>query len=215
MAAQFFRAYTDIFPLKTLHTAYLPQSMLNLPVDEVGWVDWKIIDGTLNAEQYRKLESDYKVQFPYSFVEWHKAYFFLDGDCSLLRLPISNPLFPLQDIVKGLEWFIPQQLIPQKIYPFAYEGNDAGPLVFDGRKSVKGNEFPIRLHDQEYGGSLDGLSEVIFSSFPKLLECITHYMKELKEREGFEIIPDFFKIDPFGAGKTGVDYWLDWVEMLG
>jgi hypothetical protein len=74
-------------------------------------------------------------------------------------------------------------------------------------------EFPIRVYDQEYGGNLEGLSEIIFSSFPKLLECLTHYLIELKTRNNFEIIPDFFKIDPDGAGKTGVNYWLSWTSM--
>ena len=119
----------------------------------------------------------------------------------------------MESIKQTLDWFIPQQLIPQKIYPFADEGNDSGPLVFDGRMPMPDNEFPIRVYDQEFGGDLNGLSEIIFSSFPKLLECITHYLTELKTRKSFDIIPDFFQIDPHGAGKTGIDYWLGWEAM--
>lgn len=58
------------------------------------------------------------------------------------------------------------------MYPFAAEGNDAGPLIFDGRIKVVNNEFPIRVYEQEFGGNLDGLSEIIFSNFSKLLECL-------------------------------------------
>ncbi|MNL48038.1 hypothetical protein D3C87_1708650 [compost metagenome] len=112
-----------------------------------------------------------------------------------------------------MNWFIAEQLIPLKLYPFGNEGNDAGPLVFDGRIDTINNEFPIRVYDHEFGGDLEGLSEIIFSSFEKLLACLTHYMTELKTRKSFEIIPDFFKIDPTGAGLTGIDYWLSWANM--
>ena len=147
-------------------------------------------------------------------MKWHKEYFFLDADTSILRLPTSNPNLLLKDIRKNLDWFIAQQLIPQKLYPFGGEGNDIGPLVFDGRITSQNNEYPIRFYDQEFGGNLEGLGEIIFSSFEKLLECLTHYMTELKTRKNFEIIPDFFKIDPTGAGLTGIDYWLCWTNML-
>jgi len=146
-------------------------------------------------------------------VQWHKEYYFLDADTSILRLPISNPNLPLNHIRQNLDWFIAEQLIPQKLYPFGDEGNDAGPLVFDGRLSTKDNNFPIRFYNNEFGGDLEGLSEIIFSSFEKLLECLTHYMTELRTRKNSEIIPDFFKIDPSGAGLTGIDYWLNWTSL--
>lgn len=182
-------------------------------VDEEGWVVWKPLPGTLSEDDYRKIEEEYNVRFPKSFVDWHKAYFFLDGDCSLLRLPVSSPTQPLEDLKQALSWHVPERLIPQGLYPFAGEGNDTGPLVFDGRMPVADNEFPIRVYDHEHGGDLAGLSEIIFSSFAKLLECITHYLNELKSRKAFEIIPDFFEIDPGGAGSSGREYWLSWVAM--
>lgn len=183
-------------------------------VDEEGWVAWKPLPGTLSEDDYRKIEEEYNVRFPKSFVDWHRAYFFLDGDCSLLRLPVSSPTQPLKDLKQALSWYVPERLIPQGLYPFADEGNDTGPLVFDGRIPPADDEFPIRVYDHEYGGDLAGLSKIIFSSFAKLLECITHYLKELKSRKAFEIIPDFFEIDPEGAGSTGREYWLSWIAVL-
>jgi hypothetical protein len=47
-----------------------------------------------------------------------------------------------------------------------------------------------------------------------LLECLTHFMRERKSRKEYEIVLDFFAIDPQGAGKTGVDYWLAWSRTL-
>lgn len=188
--------------------------MMTSPPNNEGWFEWKPIAGTLQKSDYEALEKEFEVTFPPSFIEWHRAYYFLDADCSLVRLPHSNPLEPLKEIRKHLNWYIPQQLIPQKLYPFGDEGNDSGPLVFDGRHQAENDEFPILLYDQDYGGDLNGLSEVVFSSFPKLLQCLTHFMTERKSRKDFDIVLDFFAIDPEGAGKPGVDYWLAWSRTL-
>ena len=211
---KFFNAYLTAFSNKTVFTNDTPQEMMLSPKDQEGWFEWKLIKGTLLEKHYKKVEEDFKIDLPKSFVKWHKEYFFLGADTSILRLPTSNPNLPLKEVRQNLDWFIAEQLIPQKLYPFGDEGNDAGPLVFDGRRlNVKDNEFPIRYYDHEFGGDLEGLSEIIFSSFEKLLECLTHYLTELKMRKNFEIIPDFFKIDPTGAGLTGVEYWLSWTNM--
>lgn len=210
----FFNAYLIAFPNKTVFTKDSPQEMMLSPKDKEGWFEWKPIKGTFLDSDYEKVEDEFKIRLPKSFVKWHKEYFFLEADTSILRLPTSNPNLPLKDIRQNLDWFIAEQLIPQKLYPFGDEGNDIGPLVFDGRITSQNNEYPIRFYDQEFGGKIEGLSEIIFSSFEKLLECLTHYMTELKTRKNFEIIPDFFKIDPSGAGLTGIDYWLSWTSML-
>lgn len=211
---KFFNAYLITFSNKTVFTKDSPEEMMLSPKNHEGWFEWKPIKGILVDEDYEKVEKEFNIKFPKSFVQWHKEYFFLDADTSILRLPTSNPNLPLKDIKQNLSWFIAEQLIPQKLYPFGDEGNDSGPLVFDGRLDLEDNEFPIRFYDHEFGGDLKGLSEIIFSTFEKLLECVTHFMTELKTRKNFEIIPDFFKIDPTGAGLTGIDYWLSWVNML-
>jgi hypothetical protein len=210
---KFFNAYITAFSNKTVFTKDTPQEMMLSPVNEDGWFEWRLIEGIIQEESYERIEKEFKIKFPKSFIQWHKEYFFLNADTSILRLPTSNPNLPLVEIKQNLDWFIAEQLIPQKLYPFGDEGNDAGPLVFDGRIDMKDNNFPIRFYDHEFGGDLEGLSEVIFSSFEKLLECLTHYLTELKTRKNFEIVPDFFRIDPAGAGLTGVDYWLSWTNM--
>jgi len=207
--------YDELFEqnLKTVFTDKTPEEMVSSAVDSEGWFSWKPIHGTLDISSYRDIERKFHVAFPKSFIEWHKLYFFLDCDCSLVRLPHSSPAEPLQEIIDNLDNDIAQELILLKIYPFGQEGNDTGPLVFDGRSSINDNEFPIRIYDYDYNGGLEGLSEIIFSSFLKLLECITYFLEEVKTRKIHEIIPDFFTIDPDGAGKTGIDYWLGWITM--
>ena len=76
-----------------------------------------------------------------------------------------------------LNWHVPQELIPKGLIPFADDGNDTGPLVFDTRNQ-ENEDFPIRVYDHEFSGDLDGLSEVIFSSFSKMLECLTLFLNE-------------------------------------
>lgn len=199
--------------LKTVFIEQTPKDMMASSVDNEGWYNWKPINGKFNIIDYEHIEKKFKIKFPESFIEWHKQYFFLDCDCSLVRLPHSSPTEPLQEIIDNLDNDFAESLIAVKIYPFGQEGNDMGPLVFDGRREVTENEFPIRFFDYDYYGDLEGLSEIIFSSFLKLLECITYFLKEVETRKIFEIIPDFFNIDPEGAGKTGVDYWLEQAAM--
>jgi hypothetical protein len=190
-----------------------PKDMIASTISDSGWHNWKPINGTFTVVDYQKIETKYKVKFPESFIEWHKLYFFLDCDCSLVRLPHSFPNEPLKEIINVLNNDFAENLIAIKVYPFGDEGNDMGPLVFDGRKEMTNNEFPIRFFDYDYYGDIEGLSEIIFSSFLKLLECITYFLEEVKTRKIHEIIPHFFSIDPEGAGKTGVNYWLAQANM--
>jgi hypothetical protein len=207
----FFKALFDFGPLTVVYTADAPKEMMASAVNDDGWFTWKPIEGTFGPEDYRKIEEKFNVVFPETFIDFHKRYFFLDCDCVLLRLPYSNPNKPLQEITDTLE--DAGYLTSIGIYPFAWEGNDAGHLVFDGREPKENNEFPIRVFDYALE-ELDGLSDIIFSSFPKLLECMTHYMKEIKNRKDFDIVPEFLEIDPHGAGKNGKEYWLSWAAMM-
>lgn len=190
----------------------LPGNLTSEPGDK-SWQSWKPYEGTASETIYRELERKFNIILPASFINWHRSYFFLDGDCWFIRLPAADPSDPLGELRTELDWFIPQQLIPQKLYPFADEGNDTGPFVFDGRVPVDNNEFPIRVYDHEFGGDPEGLSEIVFSSFTRLIECVTHFLTEKKSRKDYEIIPDFFRIDPEGAGETGITYWNNWIEM--
>lgn len=209
---QFFKAYWTT-GMKSVYTLKVPKEMMQSSVDKDGWYEWKLIPGTFKISDYEKVEAKYKVTFPDNFIEWHKRYFFADCDCSIIRLPHSLPTKPLEKIIDQLNWDIPSQLISLGLIPFADEGNDAGPLVFDTRITSNKKDFPIRAYYIEYGGKLEGLSEIIFSSFDKMLECLTHFLIETKAKKRFEVIPDFFTIDPNGAGSKGKSYWSSWIEM--
>jgi hypothetical protein len=46
----------------------------------------------------------------------------------------------------------------------------------------------------EFGGDLDGLSEIIFSCFNKMLECFLNFLIETKTRKRYEVIPTFLQL---------------------
>ncbi|WP_316734870.1 SMI1/KNR4 family protein [Pedobacter aquatilis] len=209
---QFFKAYWTK-GMKSVYTEKVPKEIMQSVVNGDGWYEWKLIPGTLTTDDYIKVEAKFNVIFPENFIEWHKRYFFADCDCSIIRLPHSLPTKPLAELIDNLSWNISSQLISLGIIPFADEGNDTGPLVFDTRNIKDKKDFPIRVYDHEYGGDLDGLSKIIFSSFDKMLECLTHFLIETKTKKRFEVIPDFYAIDPKGAGSTGKSYWASWVAM--
>jgi hypothetical protein len=199
--------------MRSVYTDKISKEMMLSPVDQDGYFEWTLVKGTLTIEDYKKVEDKFQIRLPDNFKEWHRQYFFLDGDCSIIRLPYSLPTRPLEEIIENLDWYVPEQLIPLGLIPFADEGNDAGPLVFDTRNQTSSVDFPIRVYDHEYMGDLEGLSEIIFSSFNKLIECLTHFLKETQSRKRFDVIADFFLIDPDGAGSTGKPYWTSWIEM--
>lgn len=205
--------YFDIcFKTDDLKTVYVsnisPQSMMDSPVNHEGWYKWKPIQGTLSYGDYNKVEQKFNVQFPKSFIEWHRKYFFLGAGGCVVTLPNSYPTQPLQAIIDNLDYSLAENLIVQKLYPFATDDNDIGCFVFDAREEREDNEYPIRLYDHEYGGDdLEGLSEILFSSFIKLLECLTYAMENSKAPL-YENLAEFIRIDPDGAGKDGIDFWL-------
>lgn len=200
--------------MTSVYTNIVPKTMMASGIDKEGWYEWKLLSGTLAVDDYKKVETKFGVALPDNFIEWHRRYFFADCDCSIVRLPHSLPTQPLKEIIDNLNWHIPAQLIPIGLIPFADEGNDAGPLVFDTRNQIGRKDFPIRVYDHEYGGELAGLSEIVFSSFGKMLECLTYFLNGIKKKESFEVIPGFYDIDPNGAGSTGKSYWNSWVEMM-
>ncbi|WP_333889230.1 hypothetical protein [Sphingobacterium siyangense] len=209
---QFFNAYLTR-DVSSVYTEDVPKEMMASEVNEDGWYEWKLIPGSLSNDDYKKVAAEFGTSLPISFIEWHKRYFFADCDCSIVRLPHSLPSQPLAEITANLDWYLAEQLIPLGLIPFANEGNDTGPLVFDTRGSFETNDYPIRVYDHEYDGDLDGLSEIIFSSFNKMLACLTHFLNETNTRKNFEVIADFYTIDPNGAGSTGQSYWESWIAM--
>ncbi|WP_410222192.1 hypothetical protein [Pedobacter sp.] len=205
----FFKAFFSFSDMKAVYVlGKTSPEMMAEPIDSEGWYRWKPINGRINIMEYHAVEDKFSMKFPESFIEWHKAYFFMDGDCSILRLPYSEPNRPLEQLIDELDNDFAKHLIKQKLYPFAQGGNDEGALVFDAREKRSHHDYPIRVCYYEFLYDHEAISEIIFSSFSKLLECMTYFLNEIKTQKDYEIIPHFLSIDPEGAGKSGIDYWL-------
>lgn len=207
----FFNVFFNQNSRLAVYTYGVPKDLMETEVDSDGWFKWQPVKGSLPMTKYQEFMKMFNVSLPESFINWHRAYYFLDGDCSILRLPYSSPAKPLQELEDLVDNETANNLIENKLFPFASEGNDGGYIVFDGRNSIESNEYPIRFHDFTWG--IDELGPVIFSSFPKLLECLTYFLSKSNEKQIFELIPEFFSIDPTGAGKDGIDYWISWINM--
>lgn len=208
----FFRAFWKP-GMKSVFTAKVPKEMMLSPIYEDGSYEWKLLEGTLTIEDYKKIETKFKVKFPLSFIEWHKKYYFADCDCSIVILPDSFPTKPMEKVISNLDNFTAERLIQHGLIPFADAGNDAGPLVFDTRNQIDNTDFPVRPYEHEYCGDLAGLGDIIFSSFTKMLECLTYYLEETQTRNSFEVVSEFYEIDPEGAGSTGRDFWSIWTDV--
>ncbi|RPD46832.1 hypothetical protein DNI29_11770 [Hymenobacter sediminis] len=210
ITAKFFQAYWQPGMME-VYTEDVSAAMMAGPVNEDGWFEWKLAEGTLLDAEYERLAKAHGVLLPPSFIDWHKAFFFCDGDCFIARLPPSLPNEPLRHLAAELKTGEYLDLTTQGLYTFAQANNDAGPLVFDARQPVENNEFPIREYEHDagnYSGDLAGLSEVIFSSFSKMLECLTFFLNRPKAMDQTEAVRAFFTIDPTGAGGPGREYWL-------
>ena len=189
-----------------------PKSMVDSEVDIDGYYRWKPVKGKIKDVAYEKLEQSYGLSFPKSFIQWHKRYFFFGRDCRILNLPSSSPSAPLQEIIHFLNNDVAKALIAEKLYPFGEDTYTGKLMVFDARIPFADLEYPIRVYDGN-GTDLYGLSEVVFSSFPKLLECLTYLFEEIHTRPIHEIITGFSCIDPKGAGSTGINYWQEIITM--
>ena len=99
--------------IKSVFNDKIPKEMMNSEPDKDGWYEWKLMQGTLTKRDYLEVETQFNVVFPETFIEWHKRYFFADCDCSIIRLPPSLPIEPLQELKDRLNWSIPQKLIPE------------------------------------------------------------------------------------------------------
>jgi hypothetical protein len=192
---QFFKALWEP-GMKSVYTKAVPPEMMLSAVNEGGWYEWKLVPGTLMPTDYWAIEKRFDIKFPASFIDWHRAYFFADGDCSLVRLPESLPTEPLQEIEMYLTEGPAEDLLPLGLIPFADDGNGAGLLVFDTRGATNKEDYPIRIYDHEYDGDLEGLGEIIFSSFSKMLECLTHYLNAERLGQDSQALLDFSQIDP-------------------
>ena len=210
----FFAVYTTRFsPLRCVFTPDLPPEMLvSQRPDASGWVEWRMLPQPCqNPINFALLENEAASRLPKSFKAWFQNYYTLDVDVGIVRLPAC----PLNNPLKDLKYQVVESGYYSKrckelgLIPFGDEKLiDAGPLCFDTREPVRDDEWPVVYWDHEYDQTSEEIGPRIFSSFPKLIKCCTHFLQENKSAR--DLVRDLYRIDPEGAGGPGRAYWEGW-----
>ena len=172
---------------------------------------WSYSLSTGIEKDFSTLERQFHTVFPDSHKQFYERYNFSEIEIPLLRLTGSDP--HLSNLATEYNWDLPKRLTDNQLYVFGDGGNDIGPLVFDGRIPKSGNEFPIRMYDHEFtDGAPEALTEILFSSFTKMIECLLHYLEEGPKTGYNAAIRQFLDIDPEGAGSEGREFWPPWFD---
>ena len=224
---RFFEAYERwLTPLATVRLPATPQEMIVRPVGHSpGWVEWKLMPCNVDlAGPFTALERQLGHSWPSSFKEWYGAFFTLDMDLSIVRLPENPSNAPLQPLEKRVAKPDPfdQAARSLGLIPFGDEAMmDAGPICFDPRGGSDPNRWPVTYWDHEWAGTDQQIGQPIFSCFEKLIECCTHYMEaaagakasgdDLLRIRG-TLLRSMITLDPDGAGGPGREYWTCWFE---
>ena len=114
----------------------VPSDMRDGSVDREGWVEWKVIDTTLNESELIELEKQLDCTFPEYLVEYLKSCCQLldqvhshkfNGQLIFMSCcPSDAPLKPFKDLLNG--W---QPLLESGYIPFAEWGDGWGPMCLD------------------------------------------------------------------------------------
>lgn len=193
----------------------IPEDMLISGPNLHRRIEWKLIERYKGVDpRFKEFEEEIGYRLPESFKLWQSRYYILDGHAHILYLPISptnDPFGELRDLF--FNWR-PEHVSQRGLIAFGEERLGIGPLCFDARQRLPESDWPILYFDHENPDPDDAIGPVLFSSFEKLLACCVHYLSGpgTDDWTRKEQIPEFFDIDPSGAGGPGREYWEEWLE---
>lgn len=214
------RFYELNYPKGSLFTSMFMHRFDGVPADMIvsdpnphGRFEWKLVERSRGIDpSLDSFEAEIGHKLPEAFKLWNSRYYTLEGYAHILYLPTSPTHDPFREMRSLFFDFRPEDVSQIGLIPFGEERLGIGPLCFDTREPNPAADWPICYFEHDFPD--DAIGPVIFSSFHKLLECCVHYLSgpgtddwSRKER-----IPDFFDIDPTGAGDPGREYWEGWLE---
>jgi len=138
--------------------AGVPAEMWGGPVDDDGWVRWRMLVSSLSEDDVSAVERDFGVAFPPLFKAFLLARFQLFSQVGsrkhkqtiqMTTTPSDGPLEPLREELGA--W---RALIPSGFIPFAEWGDGYGPLCFDAEGRAADGDCPIGWLDHEILHSL-------------------------------------------------------------
>lgn len=150
----------------------VPDEMRDGPVDDDGWAPWKPVDSTITPAEVLNLESEVGGRFPGLFRAYltHKAMLMTQFKVVLPVTPVDKPLVDLRrnlDLINQTPYYNQNRLVP-----FGYDSNDAGPVCFDMSQSRKNGECPIVCVEVDFVGDVVYRRRPIAGSFEELLDEI-------------------------------------------
>jgi hypothetical protein len=133
--------------------AGVPPDMQAGPVNEDGWVEWKLLPSTLSEGDIVGIEEQFGVQFPPLFRSYLLARFHLfdqvrsrrhDQQIMMTCVPSGEQLGPLEELMRA--W---QPVIGAGFAPFAEWGDGWGPMCFDLERRGEEGDCPVVWMDHE------------------------------------------------------------------
>ncbi|HYE20031.1 MAG TPA: SMI1/KNR4 family protein [Tepidisphaeraceae bacterium] len=151
-------AYAEVEPrvhvaAKAPRGAGVPPEMHAGPVNEHGWVEWRMLPTTLTDADVVAVEREFGVTFPPLFRAYLLARLQLfrqvgsdrhDQPVLMTHLPSDRPLGPLRDLLTA--W---RPLIDARYVPFAEWGDGWGPMCFDAQARGADGDCPVVWLDHE------------------------------------------------------------------
>ena len=133
----------------------VPKDMRDGPVDDDGWVSWKVIQSNVSNKNLFEVEEQYGFKFPPYLASYLKACFQLldqvhsnkhEGNLIMMPCcPSDDPLGPLKNIMKV--W---SPLFESGYVPFAEWNDGWGPMCLDLKvPTAEGDDFSIVWFDHD------------------------------------------------------------------
>ena len=131
----------------------VPPEMFDGPINDAGWVAWRMLPSTLSNADISHLEDEFTVTLPPLFRAYLLAGFQLFDQIHSSRhdqlifntpVPANDPLGPLRRELTG--W---RSLIDASLVPFAEWGDCWGPMCFDTQQRLHDGDCPIVWLDHE------------------------------------------------------------------
>lgn len=183
------------------------------------WMTWKPIPSTVTDAELDDLERYAGLPFPPLYRDLLKYVHFFDLTERGVRFQRHLP-GEWDTSLRKIYLHCRDRIMDVGLLPFGDETPmDAGPVCFDTTRFNESGDCPSVFWDHEWVGT-DKEVNPLFSSTQKMFECLTfvanndvNFFSHFDDDDPAqlpikrELLAEFLKIDPNGAGGPGRDHW--------
>jgi hypothetical protein len=168
------KRFVDVFLAKGVRIApRVPPDMVAGPSRDGDWTPWKAVDSPVDEEDVRRVEGVLGVALPPLFRAYLMHQCLLMTDFGIIRLPQTPSDRPLDEMLGYVRVFVEEPYWGRHGYvPFAYDGNDGGPMCFDTKRPSPENDYPVVFVDHERALQMSYTGEQRWDSFAALLDSL-------------------------------------------